>query len=218
MEASSTIFRVFGMTWPRIEPSSPGPLADTLTIMPMSALCICARIHINVCGCAWKTFGFEIILDKLVLRNINTVGNKFSPGATELCQIKRSSVNLLFSGWGAPSGECRRDQEFFSLAAHESLFVYSPQYETALHHNDTVRCQINPVFMSVFVCVFQSVYACVCVCVCLCTCIFYPCVKEHIYRTAVSTRSPKLTSDDPVHCLSGWPLKNSKYCKESVQK
>ena len=29
-EVSSTIFKVFGMTWPRIEPRSPGPLANTL--------------------------------------------------------------------------------------------------------------------------------------------------------------------------------------------
>ena len=35
-EASSTIFWVFGMTWPGIEPRSPGSLANTLTIMPMS--------------------------------------------------------------------------------------------------------------------------------------------------------------------------------------
>ena len=35
-EASSTIFWVFGITRPGIEPRSPGPLANTLTIMPMS--------------------------------------------------------------------------------------------------------------------------------------------------------------------------------------
>ena len=29
-------FKVFGMTRPRIEPRSPGPLANTLSIMPMS--------------------------------------------------------------------------------------------------------------------------------------------------------------------------------------
>ena len=28
-EVSSTIFKVFGMTWPMIEPRSPGPLANT---------------------------------------------------------------------------------------------------------------------------------------------------------------------------------------------
>ena len=33
-EASSTIFGVFGMTQPGIEPKSPKPLANTLTIMP----------------------------------------------------------------------------------------------------------------------------------------------------------------------------------------
>ena len=70
-EASSTIFWVFGMNQPGIEPWSPGPLANTLTIMPMvcrntiqlirkgilsvrmgsntvkqyCAMCICERIH-----------------------------------------------------------------------------------------------------------------------------------------------------------------------------
>ena len=33
---SSTIFKVFGMTRPGIEPRSPGPLANTLTAGPMS--------------------------------------------------------------------------------------------------------------------------------------------------------------------------------------
>ena len=33
--ASSTIFWVFGMTWPGIEPRSPRPLANTLLIKPM---------------------------------------------------------------------------------------------------------------------------------------------------------------------------------------
>ena len=35
-EASSTIFWVFGMTRPGIEPRSPEPLANTLTARPMS--------------------------------------------------------------------------------------------------------------------------------------------------------------------------------------
>ena len=34
-EASSTIFWVFGMTRPGIEPRSPGPLANTLTTIPV---------------------------------------------------------------------------------------------------------------------------------------------------------------------------------------
>ena len=35
-EVSSTIFKVFGMTWPGIEPGSPGPLANTLLSWPMA--------------------------------------------------------------------------------------------------------------------------------------------------------------------------------------
>ena len=35
-EVSNTIFEVFGMTWPGIEPRSPRPLANTLPIRPMS--------------------------------------------------------------------------------------------------------------------------------------------------------------------------------------
>ena len=36
--ASSTIFWVLGMTWLEIEPRSPGPLANTLTVMPIYSL------------------------------------------------------------------------------------------------------------------------------------------------------------------------------------
>ena len=36
MAASSTIFIVFGMTRPGIEPRSPGPLVNTLLIRPMA--------------------------------------------------------------------------------------------------------------------------------------------------------------------------------------
>ena len=36
-EVSSTIFKVFGMTWPGIEPKSPGPLANALPIRPKRA-------------------------------------------------------------------------------------------------------------------------------------------------------------------------------------
>ena len=35
MEASITTFLVFGITWPGIEPRSPGPMANTLTARPM---------------------------------------------------------------------------------------------------------------------------------------------------------------------------------------
>ena len=37
-EVSSTIFKVFGMTQPGIEPRSPGPLANTLPTRPMNRL------------------------------------------------------------------------------------------------------------------------------------------------------------------------------------
>ena len=45
-EASSTIFKVFGMTRPGIEPRSPGPLANTLTARPMSEIYIYIYIYI----------------------------------------------------------------------------------------------------------------------------------------------------------------------------
>ena len=35
-EVSGTIFKVFGMMWPWIEPRSPGPLANTLPTRPIS--------------------------------------------------------------------------------------------------------------------------------------------------------------------------------------
>ena len=42
--ASSTIFWVFGMTWPGMEPWSPGPLANTLLIRPVAQ---CYKITYN---------------------------------------------------------------------------------------------------------------------------------------------------------------------------
>ena len=39
-KASSTIFKVFGMTRPRIEPRSPRPLANTLTITGLFPHCL----------------------------------------------------------------------------------------------------------------------------------------------------------------------------------
>ena len=44
-EASSTIFWVFGMTRPGIEPWSPGPLANTLTTTKKKAQ---KKLHKNV--------------------------------------------------------------------------------------------------------------------------------------------------------------------------
>ena len=37
---SSTIFYVFGMTRPGIDPRSPGPLANTLLISPIARYCL----------------------------------------------------------------------------------------------------------------------------------------------------------------------------------
>ena len=44
-EASSTFFRAFGMTQPGIQPSSPGTLVNTLTIIPMHRWLPQAYIH-----------------------------------------------------------------------------------------------------------------------------------------------------------------------------
>ena len=40
-DVSSTIFKVFGMTWPGIEPKSPRPLANTLPTRPNYVQIIC---------------------------------------------------------------------------------------------------------------------------------------------------------------------------------
>ena len=42
---SSSIFKVFGMTRPRIEPRSPGPLANTLTAGPLENSFMNSSIH-----------------------------------------------------------------------------------------------------------------------------------------------------------------------------
>ena len=54
-EVSSTIFKVFGMTWPGIEPRFPGRLANTLPTRPMHIyvyVCVCVRAS----GCKFFLF------------------------------------------------------------------------------------------------------------------------------------------------------------------
>ena len=63
---SSTIFWVFGMTWPRIEPRSPGPLANTLLIRPM----VRYSKQINLEG---KTFEFKASVNSI---RVMVVGNE----------------------------------------------------------------------------------------------------------------------------------------------
>ena len=45
-EISSTILKIFGMTRPRIEPLSPGPLANTLPTSPINRLSKYRQLHI----------------------------------------------------------------------------------------------------------------------------------------------------------------------------
>ena len=56
--ASSTIFWVFGMTLPGIEPWSPGPLANTLLIRPMTQLFLISLFFHTV---LWIWIFFEYI-------------------------------------------------------------------------------------------------------------------------------------------------------------
>ena len=60
-EASSTIFWVFGMTRPGIEPRSPGPLANTLTPRLMSGVFHEVLVRLVFCklvksSCTWEHY------------------------------------------------------------------------------------------------------------------------------------------------------------------
>ena len=46
-EVSSTIFKVFGMTWPGIEPRSPGPLVNTLPLKQWAKLVLIGVVYTN---------------------------------------------------------------------------------------------------------------------------------------------------------------------------
>ena len=52
---SSSIFKVFGMTRPGIEPRSPGPLANTLTAGPIETRLTKAWTAINRLSTIWKS-------------------------------------------------------------------------------------------------------------------------------------------------------------------
>ena len=76
-EASSTIFWVFGMTQPGIEPRFPGPLANSLTVMPISS-----TNDILVFNNHWEY-------------NINNYGN-YNVGGYVVTVIDRQTHNLHY--------------------------------------------------------------------------------------------------------------------------
>ena len=85
MIASSTIFWVFGMTRPGIEPSSLGPLANTITIMPKWVYLLfsskeCPR------GVLVKAMDYGIVVSEFELQSryyihfrANTLGKGMNP-------------------------------------------------------------------------------------------------------------------------------------------
>ena len=94
---SSSIFKVFGMTRPGIEPRSPGPLANTLTAGPMSR---CIDIYSLYIQCRRVLFLF------IFLRNINYlchVSDVRSYASTSTFLSSVQSLLLVFSsilyGW-----------------------------------------------------------------------------------------------------------------------
>ena len=70
-EVSRTIFKVFGMTRPGIEPRSPGPLANTL---PTVCVCVCVCAFVRVCVCVWR---MAIEMEKGLNRNSITLTKPF---------------------------------------------------------------------------------------------------------------------------------------------
>ena len=67
-QGSSTIFRVFGMTRPGIEPRSPGPLANTLTPRPMSGVPMYVYIYIHIHVSSSSHFASTDFLDSHTIR------------------------------------------------------------------------------------------------------------------------------------------------------
>ena len=76
-EVSSSIFKVFGMTWPGIEPWSPGALANTLPTRSMSLNFVFTFNAFTFSFSAFDKFWWEgsILLFSLV--NWNQLNNKY---------------------------------------------------------------------------------------------------------------------------------------------
>ena len=125
-EASSTIFWVFGMTRPGIEPRSPGPLANTLTARPMSGilLFVIATIPLNhiLRKCTegytlhksqenWKKlWNMKVTIIPIVIDALGTVTKRFVQGLEDF-EIRRRMENIqttariLIRVW-RPDGTC----------------------------------------------------------------------------------------------------------------
>ena len=97
---SSTIFKVFGMMLPGIEPRSPGPLANTLPSRPMSGISSKPKLGPERCPVylklLWIGNTYMELLEK-IKRFVNRCFN-----AVKLCVILKSYIlfptNIKYSG------------------------------------------------------------------------------------------------------------------------
>ena len=107
-EASSTIFWVFGMTRPGIEPRSPGPLANTLTprpvnsgqSRPMSNANKGVLYAIQICrmGGLWSDENLVSYLEHLFLMDVTDTDSVFHVLPTSL-YVFRCSKRRSCKGW-----------------------------------------------------------------------------------------------------------------------
>ena len=95
-EASSTIFRVFGMTRPGIEPWSPGSMANILPTRPMGRYVRKLESLYSINNSNQKKTNFNINLLKSyshkILSEININSIRYS-------LYKKYKINLFFSGF-----------------------------------------------------------------------------------------------------------------------
>ena len=108
-EASSTIFKVFGMTRPEIEPRPPEPLVDTLTIIPIQTLC---HVQHMVEG-----------LGKCIYLHKQFLFFKLMPSSSEVIRADKSTMiefsPLKFYGF------VNVDKEYYTVFILKQIFHFS---------------------------------------------------------------------------------------------
>ena len=108
--ASSTIFWVFSMTQPGIEPQSPGPLANTLLIRPMvrSYRCIITGNY-----------------QKVIWHHMEYHHHHYQSGLTAWIHL---TFSCYLSLWAIGLGRSSRCHPLFSERADECKFLLVSQY------------------------------------------------------------------------------------------
>ena len=171
-EVSSTILKVFGITWPGIEPRSPGPLANSLPTRPMKNPKWVDRPLKSI-----KTsLSFGVRLLPFCSRCISCFTDRVhaSVSSNWMC------ICVWVYGSVFPVNECERMcRVIVCVSVRVCMSELVIVYACVFHVPRTGCASVCLVIVRVCVCICRRVCVCVCACVgarvhpCVCVCAYW---------------------------------------------